>query len=208
MDRLAAKIGRGHAPWSSPLSLAREITREVYTNAGSTKATCRSSALLVIPQYHSQPRLIMKKPRAAVGNRSGRKKQASSQEGKEKCAFGSSQAKPSAPSGLARQQKALLQASVSPYHLFRDVAEVTAFQESLLGWYDRKKRDLPWRRLVEDEVDLDRRAYAVWVSEVMLQQTQVATVINYYTRWMQVTSGNKGMGQSWSRPQMTPWGWG
>ncbi|XP_060261234.1 adenine DNA glycosylase isoform X4 [Ovis aries] len=128
----------------------------------------------------------MKKPRAAVGNRSGRRKQASSQEGKEKCAFGSSQAKPSAPSaGPARQQKALLQASVSPYHLFRDVAEVTAFQESLLGWYDQKKRDLPWRRLVEGEVDLDRRAYAVWVSEVMLQQTQVATVINYYTRWMQ-----------------------
>uniref|UniRef100_A0A8B9WI52 Adenine DNA glycosylase n=1 Tax=Bos mutus grunniens TaxID=30521 RepID=A0A8B9WI52_BOSMU len=41
----------------------------------------------------------MKKSRAAVGNRSGRRKQASSQEGKEKCAFGSSQAKPSAPSG-------------------------------------------------------------------------------------------------------------
>lgn len=41
----------------------------------------------------------MKKPRAAVGNRSGRRKQASSQEGEEKCAFGSSQAKPSAPSG-------------------------------------------------------------------------------------------------------------
>lgn len=48
----------------------------------------------------------------------------------------------------------------------------------------------------------------MWVSEVMLQQTQVATVINYYTRWMQVTSGNKGKGQSWSRPQMIPWGWG
>lgn len=190
MDRLAANIGRGHAPWSSSESLAREIAREVYTNAGPTKATCRSSALLVISQYHSPPGvskpLIMKKSRAAVGNRSGRRKQASSQEGKEKCAFGSSQAKPSAPSaGPARQQKALLQASVSPYHLFRDVAKVTALQESLLDWYDRKKRDLPWRRLVEDEVDLDRRAYAVWVAEVMLQQTQVATVINYYTRWMQ-----------------------
>ncbi|XP_044801017.1 adenine DNA glycosylase isoform X4 [Bubalus bubalis] len=162
------------------------VAYKVYTNASPTKATCRSSALLVISQYHSQPRLIMKKPRAAVGNRSGRRKQASSQEGKEKWAFGSSQAKPSAPSaGPARQQKALLQASVSPYHLFRDVAEVTALQESLLDWYDRKKRDLPWRRLVEGEVDLDRRAYAVWVAEVMLQQTQVATVINYYTRWMQ-----------------------
>lgn len=34
----------------------------------------------------------------------------------------------------------------------------------------------------------------VWVSEVMLQQTQVATVIDYYTRWMQVTSGEEGEG--------------
>lgn len=40
------------------------------------------------------------------------------------------------------------QASVSLYHLFRDVAEVTAFRKSLLSWYDREKRDLPWRRLV------------------------------------------------------------
>ncbi|XP_010017925.1 PREDICTED: A/G-specific adenine DNA glycosylase, partial [Nestor notabilis] len=35
------------------------------------------------------------------------------------------------------------------------------------------------------EPDADRRAYAVWVSEIMLQQTQVATVIDYYNRWMQ-----------------------
>lgn len=34
----------------------------------------------------------------------------------------------------------------------------------------------------------------VWVSEVMLQQTQVATVINYYTRWMQVTPGKEREG--------------
>ncbi|XP_032969249.1 adenine DNA glycosylase isoform X7 [Rhinolophus ferrumequinum] len=67
----------------------------------------------------------------------------------------------------------------------RDAAEVTVFRERLLSWYDQEKRDLPWRRRAKGEVDLDRRAYAVWVSEVMLQQTQVATVINYYTRWMQ-----------------------
>ncbi|XP_058408240.1 adenine DNA glycosylase isoform X2 [Diceros bicornis minor] len=141
---------------------------------------------------------IMKKLRAAVGSRC--RKQASSQEGREICALSSSQVKPSAPNaymgtipefpeapaGLAGQQKeVVLQASVSPYHLFRDTAEVTVFRESLLSWYDQEKRDLPWRRLAESEVDLDRRAYAVWVSEVMLQQTQVATVINYYTRWMQ-----------------------
>ncbi|XP_061040287.1 LOW QUALITY PROTEIN: adenine DNA glycosylase [Eubalaena glacialis] len=128
----------------------------------------------------------MRKPRAAVGSRSHCRKQASSQEGREKRALSSSQAKPSAPDGLARQQKEVrLQAPVSPYHLFRDTAEVIVFRKSLLSWYDREKRDLPWRKRVEGEVDLDRRAYAVWVSEVMLQQTQVATVIDYYTRWMQ-----------------------
>ncbi|XP_004699745.1 adenine DNA glycosylase [Echinops telfairi] len=125
----------------------------------------------------------MKKPRAA--GRSHRKK-ASSQDRGEQCGPSNSQAKLSAPDGLARQQeKVVLQASVSPYHLFKDTAEVKAFREGLLRWYDREKRDLPWRRLAESEVDGDRRAYAVWVSEVMLQQTQVATVIAYYSRWMQ-----------------------
>lgn len=46
----------------------------------------------------------------------------------------------------------------------------------LLSWYDANKRDLPWRSA--------RDPYAVWVSEVMLQQTQVATVLPYYERWM------------------------
>ncbi|XP_042535729.1 adenine DNA glycosylase isoform X2 [Dipodomys spectabilis] len=138
---------------------------------------------------------IMKKPRAAVRIH---RKQAACLEGRENHALNSTQAKPSAPdacsvaipecpgasTGLVKQNE-VLRASVCPYHLFRDTAEVTVFRNSLLSWYDREKRDLPWRRWAEDEADLDRRAYAVWVSEVMLQQTQVATVINYYTRWMQ-----------------------
>src|SRR5438067_2376780 len=52
-----------------------------------------------------------------------------------------------------------------------------AFAGPLLEWYRAHRRDLPWRRLQEDP-------YAVWVSEIMLQQTQVATVIPYYERWM------------------------
>ncbi|NWX21491.1 MUTYH glycosylase, partial [Aegotheles bennettii] len=60
-----------------------------------------------------------------------------------------------------------------------------ALRGALLAWYDERKRDLPWRRLATAEPDADRRAYAVWVSEIMLQQTQVATVIDYYNRWMQ-----------------------
>ncbi|KAI0216347.1 Adenine DNA glycosylase [Lamellibrachia satsuma] len=39
--------------------------------------------------------------------------------------------------------------------------------------------------LQTEDTDVNQRAYAVWVSEIMLQQTQVATVTGYYTRWMQ-----------------------
>lgn len=47
----------------------------------------------------------------------------------------------------------------------------------LLSWYERHARDLPWRRVPHP--------YAVWVSEIMLQQTRVETVIPYFERWMQ-----------------------
>lgn len=53
----------------------------------------------------------------------------------------------------------------------------TQFAEKLLTWYDENKRDLPWRRRAADP-------YAVWVSEIMLQQTTVAAVIPFYERWM------------------------
>ncbi|NWS42061.1 MUTYH glycosylase, partial [Probosciger aterrimus] len=78
-------------------------------------------------------------------------------------------------------------APAPPYsrHLFSDPAEIEALRGDLLAWYDRCKRDLPWRTRAATEPDADRRAYAVWVSEIMLQQTQVATVIDYYNRWMQ-----------------------
>ncbi|OXB78918.1 UNVERIFIED_CONTAM: hypothetical protein H355_013798 [Colinus virginianus] len=70
-------------------------------------------------------------------------------------------------------------------HRFGDPIEIDALRGRLLAWYDRSRRDLPWRTLAAAEPDADRRAYAVWVSEIMLQQTQVATVIDYYNRWMQ-----------------------
>src|SRR5437016_6661155 len=46
----------------------------------------------------------------------------------------------------------------------------------LLHWFAHGARDLPWRRT--------RDPYAIWVSEIMLQQTQVKTVIPYWERWM------------------------
>ncbi|XP_068095611.1 adenine DNA glycosylase [Hyperolius riggenbachi] len=72
---------------------------------------------------------------------------------------------------------------ISPYHTF-STQESKFLRINLLSWYDRCKRDLPWRKLASTESDMDRRAYSVWVSEVMLQQTQVTTVIDYYNKWM------------------------
>jgi A/G-specific adenine glycosylase len=46
----------------------------------------------------------------------------------------------------------------------------------LLNWFSKNARDLPWRRT--------RDPYAIWVSEIMLQQTQVKTVIPFWERWM------------------------
>lgn len=49
-------------------------------------------------------------------------------------------------------------------------------REKLLHWYDLSRRDLPWRR--------EEDPYRIWLSEVMLQQTRVATVIPYYARFL------------------------
>ena len=60
----------------------------------------------------------------------------------------------------------------------RPRANTRVFAASLIDWHARHGRhDLPWQRR--------RTAYRVWVSEIMLQQTQVATVIPYYEKFMQ-----------------------
>ncbi|XP_024909230.1 adenine DNA glycosylase, partial [Cynoglossus semilaevis] len=72
------------------------------------------------------------------------------------------------------------------YHTFSDPAHIELLRSQLLTWYDEEKRELPWRSLALTEPDVDIRTYGVWVSEIMLQQTQVATVIDYYNKWMKV----------------------
>jgi len=56
-------------------------------------------------------------------------------------------------------------------------AWVRAVRRALLGWYDRHKRDLPWRHSSDP--------YAIWISETMLQQTRVETVIPYWHRFLE-----------------------
>ncbi|MEK3936446.1 A/G-specific adenine glycosylase [Sporosarcina sp. FSL W7-1349] len=50
------------------------------------------------------------------------------------------------------------------------------FRQSLLSWYHHEKREMPWRKT--------KNPYYIWVSEVMLQQTRVETVIPYYERFI------------------------
>ncbi|TCK72646.1 A/G-specific adenine glycosylase [Acidipila rosea] len=54
--------------------------------------------------------------------------------------------------------------------------QVRDLREALMVWYDRNRRDLPWRRTGDP--------YAIWVSEIMLQQTRVAAVLEHYRSFM------------------------
>ena len=56
-------------------------------------------------------------------------------------------------------------------------AALRKLRRSLLAWYDTNLRDLPWRR--------DADPYRVWLSEIMLQQTRVAAVVDHYGRFLQ-----------------------
>lgn len=55
-------------------------------------------------------------------------------------------------------------------------AQLRKFRHSLLAWFDAHARDLPWRGVADP--------YATWVSEIMLQQTRVNAVLEYYARFM------------------------
>lgn len=73
--------------------------------------------------------------------------------------------------------------TIGPLHHLK-AGEVATIQRGLLAWYDANKRVLPWRSIAATEPDTQKRVYAVWISEIMLQQTQVSTVISYFETWM------------------------
>ena len=58
-----------------------------------------------------------------------------------------------------------------------ETINIAGFREDLINWFSEEKRDLPWRK--------SRDPYKIWVSEVMLQQTRVDTVIPYFNRFME-----------------------
>ncbi|UUX33859.1 A/G-specific adenine glycosylase [Fundicoccus culcitae] len=70
--------------------------------------------------------------------------------------------------------KDIVRDTLNKYHW--DKQKIHDFRKVLLDWYDENRRDLPWRQT--------KNPYFIWVSEIMLQQTQVQTVIPYYLRFI------------------------
>ena len=70
------------------------------------------------------------------------------------------------------------------FQLHREKGEIISIRKKLLAWYNTNKRILPWRTIADskDKIDDDIRGYSVWVSEIMLQQTQVTTVMGNHVR--------------------------
>jgi len=78
-----------------------------------------------------------------------------------------------------------------------DVSKDRRHSALLLAWYTAEKRDLPWRKTGDP--------YAIWVSEVMLQQTQVKTVIPYYERFLQRFPDVEQLGRASLEDVLTVW---
>ncbi len=68
---------------------------------------------------------------------------------------------------------------------------------ALLAWFRANARDLPWRRTTDP--------YAIWVSEIMLQQTQVKTVIPYWERWMRELPTIKSLAEAPEQKLLKLW---
>ncbi|GAB4447154.1 MAG: A/G-specific adenine glycosylase [Anaerolineales bacterium] len=72
-----------------------------------------------------------------------------------------------------------------------------SLQTRLLAWYRKNKRTLPWRG--------HPHPYAVWVSEIMLQQTRVETVIPYFERWMRLFPTVQALAEASERDVLNAW---
>lgn len=74
---------------------------------------------------------------------------------------------------------------------------IARMRRELLDWYDRSKRDLPWRHTDDP--------YAIWVSEIMLQQTRVAVVIERYTAFIQRFPTVEGLAKADEQDVLALW---
>src|SRR5450631_3101086 len=78
-----------------------------------------------------------------------------------------------------------------------DDALIASVRVEIAGWFARGHRDLPWRRT--------RDPYAIWVSEVMLQQTRVDTAIPYFERFMKTFPTVSALAEADQSQVLTLW---
>ena len=80
------------------------------------------------------------------------------------------------------------------------------FSTALLEWYDRHARSLPWRIApLQSKTGTLPDPYHVWLSEVMLQQTQVATVRDYYLKFLSLWPTIEALAKAESDAVMKAW---
>src|SRR3954453_2899053 len=75
--------------------------------------------------------------------------------------------------------------------------DVSEFRMRLLKWYDREHRSLPWRKT--------RSPYRIWVSEIMLQQTRVAVVIERYRQFLKRFPSLRSLADSRESQVLAAW---
>ena len=80
---------------------------------------------------------------------------------------------------------------------------MTEFSTRILNWYQQHARTLPWRQPPGQRGHPD--SYAVWVSEIMLQQTRVETVIPYFVRWMSQFPTVKALAEAPEQVVLSAW---
>ena len=91
---------------------------------------------------------------------------------------------------MSSRKKPIIKKEVLPnelcslLHYFNEndhVSDIKLIRQKLLNWFHANKRELPWRTIAaRTDIEDDIKGYSVWVSEIMLQQTQVATVIGNF----------------------------
>ena len=81
----------------------------------------------------------------------------------------------------------------------QSLLKMNRLASKLLAWYDAHKRTLPWRG------PASRSAYAVWVSEIMLQQTRVEAVIPYFEKWMSLFPDIQSLANASEREVLNAW---
>lgn len=71
------------------------------------------------------------------------------------------------------------------------------FTQAVMTWFSENQRDLPWRK--------DQDPYHIWVSEIMLQQTRVEAVREYYRRWMEALPTVRDLAESEEETLLKLW---